>query len=235
MSSNSAYLALLIDAPLQSWGCSSRFQRRTTGLHPTKSGVVGMVCAAMGLAKGSAAERETLPKLASLRMSCLTLPKRMGGRWQGSPEELRMGRLEDYNTVLGTRRADGAISNNAVETRRQYLLDARFGVILGGDRAILDRVAGAMQDPVWGVWFGRKCCIPADVVVRGVFGSVEEARRILIGDEPAGCFTCVDEVDRFEDGTDTLNDQPVSFGDATSSGLDARRFAPRRIEVRPGS
>ena len=32
--SDTAYLALLLDAPLQSWGFSSRFQRRTTELHP---------------------------------------------------------------------------------------------------------------------------------------------------------------------------------------------------------
>ena len=44
--SDTAYLALLLDAPLQSWGFSSRFQRRTTGLHPTKSGVVGLISAA---------------------------------------------------------------------------------------------------------------------------------------------------------------------------------------------
>ena len=56
-----AYLALLLDAPLQSWGFASRFQRRTTGLHPTKSGVIGLICAAMGLAKGSA-EEPTLPR-----------------------------------------------------------------------------------------------------------------------------------------------------------------------------
>ena len=42
MSSDMAYLALLLDAPLQSWGFASRFQRRTTGLHPTKSGVIGL-------------------------------------------------------------------------------------------------------------------------------------------------------------------------------------------------
>ena len=60
MSSN-AYLALLLDAPLQSWGFASRFQRRTTGLHPTKSGVIGLICAAMGIGKGTDAERETLP------------------------------------------------------------------------------------------------------------------------------------------------------------------------------
>ena len=65
MSSETAYLALLLDGPLQSWGFASRFQRRTTGLHPTKSGVVGLICAAMGLAKGSPDERVTLPNLAN--------------------------------------------------------------------------------------------------------------------------------------------------------------------------
>ncbi len=62
--SDTAYLALLLDGPLQSWGFASRFQRRTTGLHPTKSGVIGLICAAMGLAKGSPEERATLPELA---------------------------------------------------------------------------------------------------------------------------------------------------------------------------
>ena len=63
MSADSAYLALMLDAPLQSWGFASRFQRRTTGLHPTKSGVIGLICAAMGVGKGSDAERDTLPQL----------------------------------------------------------------------------------------------------------------------------------------------------------------------------
>jgi len=50
------YLALMLDAPLQSWGFASRFQRRTTGLHPTKSGIAGLLCAALGVAKGSDAD-----------------------------------------------------------------------------------------------------------------------------------------------------------------------------------
>ena len=42
MSAETGYLALVLDGPLQSWGFASRFQRRTTGLHPTKSGVLGL-------------------------------------------------------------------------------------------------------------------------------------------------------------------------------------------------
>ena len=47
MSSN-ACLSLLLDAPIQSWGHSSRFERRATALHPTRSGILGIVAAAMG-------------------------------------------------------------------------------------------------------------------------------------------------------------------------------------------
>jgi hypothetical protein len=47
-------------------------------------------------------------------------------------------------------------------------------------------------------------------------------------------FTTVAEVERFADGTDSIGDQPVSFGDGTSSGPDKRRYATRRITVKPG-
>ncbi len=73
--SDTAYLALLLDAPMQSWGFASRFQRRTTGLHPTKSGVIGLICAAMGVAKGSDEERAMLPELAKLRMTSIVIPR----------------------------------------------------------------------------------------------------------------------------------------------------------------
>ena len=54
--SNKACLALLLDGPMQSWGFTSRFTRRTTALHPTKSGVVGLLAAALGIAGPSASE-----------------------------------------------------------------------------------------------------------------------------------------------------------------------------------
>src|SRR5208282_5458501 len=157
MSANTGYLALLLDAPLQSWGFASRFQRRTTGLHPTKSGVIGLICAAMGLAKGSDEEKIGLPDLVKLTMTTIAMPRG------------NIRRLEDFHTVLNTRRASGKLNDDPVVTRRQYLLDARFGVILTGDRALLERVAFALQDPVWGVWFGRKNCIPAEPIHRGFF------------------------------------------------------------------
>jgi CRISPR system Cascade subunit CasD len=235
MSPNIAYLALLLDAPLQSWGFASRFQRRTTGLHPTKSGVVGLICAAMGLVKDSQEERDTLPNLTNLRMISIVIPRTQTNAWSGQTEKLAVRRLEDFHTVLGTRHASGSMNSDPVVTRRQYLLDARFGVILKGDHALLEQVAAALQNPRWGVWFGRKSCIPAAPIYRGMFATPTDAQRALIGDTPLEAFTVVAEVERFDEGTDSLADRPVSFGDGTSSGPDKRQFAIRRIKVQPGT
>jgi CRISPR system Cascade subunit CasD len=230
MSAETGYLALLLDAPLQSWGFESRFQRRTTGLHPTKSGVIGMICAAMGLAKGSAQEQDSLMKLAALKMTSIVIPRQRANRWEHRTEELPVRRLEDFHTVLNTRRASGKMNDDPVVTRRQYLLDARFGVILSGDSALLERIAAALQDPVWGVWFGRKSCIPAEPLFRGLCGTFAEAKKTLIGDTPLEAFTRVADAASFAEGTDSYNDVPVSFG-RTDSSCEGRTFTVRRVNV----
>ena len=83
--SDDACLALMLDAPLMSWGFSSRFQRRTTALHPTRSGIIGMICAALGVDKGSAGEAAWLARLEAVRLVVLTLPGNRtaaGIRWR---------------------------------------------------------------------------------------------------------------------------------------------------------
>ena len=227
--SDTACLALLLDGPLQTWGFASRFDRRTTSLHPTKSGIVGLICAAMGLPKGSPEERKVLPELAAARMTSIAIPRHS----QSPGRFLPVLRLEDYHTVQGTRRASGKANSDAVLTRREYLLDARFGVILEASRSLLEFAAAALADPLWGVWLGRKCCIPAEPIPRGLFDAREQAIRALIGEHPLTEFTTVTEVTEFADGTDSLPDQPKSFGDGCSSGVDSRRFSVRRIAVNP--
>jgi len=227
MSSDTAYCTLMLDTPLQSWGFASRFQRRTTGLHPTKSGVIGLICAAMGIGKGTDTERETLPQLAALKMTSIAIVR-------------DYPRVEDFHTVQATKRASGKPNSDPVVTRRQYLMNARFGVILAGDLALLERVAVALQDPVWGVWFGRKSCIPAQPVLVTLASVFEDAWQAILRklemDEavPLKTFTRVEEAADFAAGTDSFNDQPVSFGRADSS-TEGRVFAVRRVRLEPGA
>lgn len=228
--SDTAYLALLLDAPLQSWGFSSRFQRRTTELHPAKSGVIGLLCAALGLAKGSPEEQKTLPELAKLRMTSIALPR--------NP----IRRFEDFHTTGGgydkktqpqfiPRKASGGPCDNPTISRRQYLSDARFGVILAGNPDLIRRVASALEDPVWGVWFGRKNCLPAEPILRGCFGSRQEAESVLTGGAPISQFTRLEDAADFATGTDSYPDQPVAFGTSDSS-TEGRTYALRRVSLK---
>jgi CRISPR system Cascade subunit CasD len=249
------YLPLLIDGPMQSWGFASRFQRRTTGLYPTKSGVIGLICAAMGLAKSSTEERQKLPRLRDLRMQVVLLPRPKP--WIRQPQPARRSdwleprRIEDYHTVGGgfnaatqpyavPRTASGKPDKDATLSRREYLFDARFGVILAGEPDILNEAAKALRNPVWGSWLGRKSCVPAAPVLAGdPLHSREEAWTTLLTavglslEIPFAAFGSVEEVAPTEAHI-TIRDQPVSFGDATSSGPDKRQFAVRGILVKPG-
>jgi CRISPR system Cascade subunit CasD len=220
MSSETVYLALVLDSPLQAWGTSSQFERRTTGLAPSKSGITGMICAAMGLQKGSETETAAIRTIAAAEMLSITVPK-----------SRRMQRLIDYHTVQGTRRASNEPNKQAVETQREYLLDARFALILGLPREFACNTAEALQNPIWGIWLGRKSCIPAEPVCRGVFETEPEALRQLLGDAPLETFTTVRDSHDFENATDSVRDQPVSFGDVSSSGSHLRQYATRRITV----
>src|SRR5690554_4227360 len=44
------YLLLWLEAPLQAWGFDSKFGRRDSLDFPTKSGVLGLLCCALGAA-----------------------------------------------------------------------------------------------------------------------------------------------------------------------------------------
>ena len=70
-------LLLRLEGPLQAWGDTSKFVIRRTMEAPTKSGVLGLLCCAMGLSREKA--REGLPELNGLAMGVRI--DRPGTRW----------------------------------------------------------------------------------------------------------------------------------------------------------
>jgi CRISPR system Cascade subunit CasD len=230
MSSENKYLALRLRGPLQSWGFDSQFNRRNTGLMPTKSALAGMCCAAFGFERGGDEERTFLADFAAVRLTAIAIPRVLAWKSAGgvSRVQLDVRRLQDYHTVQNTKKADGGIKPCHI-THRQYLTDASFGVLIEGDAVLLQRVADALADPKWGIWLGRKTCIPSAPVLAGLHDSREEALRILIGEEPLDSFTRQEDVESFAEGRDSLPDQPVSFAS------DHRQFAPRRVRITQGA
>lgn len=167
-------LLLRLAGPMQSWGTASRSQLRRTDAYPSKSGVLGLLLCAKGVRReDSSKELEPLVALA------------MGVRVD------RAGALDwDYHTAgarIGIRSADGKIKKTAstgecetLLSRRQYLCDASFLVALRGHHGTIQDCVRALSDPVWPVFLGRKCCVPAEPVFAGsgVFDSLSEALRL---------------------------------------------------------
>lgn len=220
--SSKLHLALRLEGPLQSWGFEDRFNRRKTGLLPTKSGLLGICCAALGVEKGTEEEKTWLAKFNNLQCLIIAVP-RVDPRWDDAPP-LTMHRMEDYHTVLGTRSADGKVKDTAVLTHRTYLNDASFAVVFSGDRETIRPLADALADPIWGLWLGRKACIPASPILRGTFESEDAALEVLLGGRSLREFTRQREAASFGEGTDTLMDSPITFG-------KVRQFAPRRVKL----
>lgn len=221
MSSDKLFLALRLEGPLQSWGFDSQYNRRNTGLMPTKSAIAGMCCAALGLPRGSNKEQEFLVSFGTVRMTAIAIPR------NGIKKELPVRRLQDYHTVQKTKTADGENKDCHI-THRQYLTDAAFGVLLEGDAGLLGKIAVALADPVWGIWLGRKTCIPSAPVLVGLKENKDDALRLLIGDKTLVSFTRQEEVENFADGRDSLPDTPISFA------TEQRLFSPRRVKTEQG-
>lgn len=212
-------LALRLQAPMLSFGNESQFNRRLTAVLPSKSVIAGMLCAAKGLYRGSDEEKAFLGQITTMPMLAVAVPRRLAAN--GKSWGLSAGRTVDFHTVQGTRKAAGGIKDCHI-TYRHYLHDSAFRVFLNGPRSVLEEAARALQNPVWGLWIGRKCCIPSAPVFGGLFADEAEALKQML-DAPLECFTHEREVDSFEKGNDTLPDQAESF---LSAG---RRFAPRRV------
>lgn len=136
-------LTLCFDAPMQSWGTLSRFSYRDTATEPTKSGVVGLLGAALGVTRD---DSERIAELANLRL---------GVRID------RPGTMErDYHTVQNVPTTTGRGHRGQV-TERFYLADATFLVVLEGDPELLANIAVAVHRPRWPLHFGRKAFAPA--------------------------------------------------------------------------
>ena len=182
-------LLLCLEGPMQSWGYRSRFDYRDTALEPTRSGVIGLICAAMGIARG-----EDISRFDSIRMG-VCVDK------EGRPER-------DYHTALDVIKADGS-GTNTVVSYRDYLADASFTVGLQSeDLQLLQNIADALIQPKWPLFLGRKA-FPLTVPPLKPGDDPKEGRledHLLSGDKKARVML------ESPDGEKIQHDWPLCFG-----------------------
>ncbi|MGW0195904.1 type I-E CRISPR-associated protein Cas5/CasD [Nonomuraea sp. NPDC003201] len=217
-------LALCFDAPMQSWGIRSRGIIRDTMTEPTKSGVLGLLCAALGIDRNNDA---ALAELARLRLAVRVD---------------REGIVEcDYHVTQNVPTTQGT-GHRTVVSGRYYLADALFLVVLEGDGRLLTRVAAAVERPHWRLSFGRKAYVPArPLLARGEGPASRTAEEVLarygwLESSPQarasmkrrtsrpGLRTIVECPPDIPDAQ-VRHDHPLSFVDGN------RRFAPRTVRT----
>ena len=136
-------LLLRLAAPLQSWGGDCKFEIRKTQREPTKSGVVGLLAAALGWKRDN---DEGLVRLNELKF--------------GVRVDQQGQNIVDFHTVQGEK---------SYITYRHYLSDAVFLVGLESeDKNFLYELENALKNPIFPLFFGRRSCPPTLPIVVGI-------------------------------------------------------------------
>ncbi|WP_053644865.1 type I-E CRISPR-associated protein Cas5/CasD [Streptomyces sp. XY431] len=164
---------LHLAGPLQSWGGPKGGRVKGTHPYPTRSGVTGMLAAALGRRRG--ADLSDLDELVHLVR--VDRPGR---------------RMRDYHTVGGglpaertVVTANGKRRGNALVFDSWYLADAAFTVAVTGPREIISEVTAALQCPTFPPYLGRRSCPPSTPVLVTAGGDVEEQLRRMPLHRPA--------------------------------------------------
>jgi CRISPR system Cascade subunit CasD len=156
-------LLLHLSGPLQSWGEKSRFNDRDTARFPTRSGVIGMIAAALGRRR-----EESVDDLRRLRIAVRTdrhgtLLRDFHTVGGGLPNRLTVA------TAEGKRRSG---ETGTLVTHRYYLQDAAFTLAITNpdpgaqrDGDLLATCEAALRAPAWPPYLGRRSCPPAGPVL----------------------------------------------------------------------
>ena len=166
-------LVLRLDAPLMSFGDAAVDATRTTGAHPGRSFLTGLLGNALGWEHRDVDDLQRLQDRLSHASRC----------------DRRGARLVDYHTVdLGadfmTPRRTAWTTRGSVEERRggeasagthiklvHYHADAAHVVVLTlrrpDESPTLDELERALAQPARPLFLGRKCCLPAAPLLDG--------------------------------------------------------------------
>lgn len=206
MTTRTSVLALRLAGPLQSWGASARFTRRTTESAPTKSGVIGLLAAAAGIERG---DDERLAPLAALRF--------------GVRIDQPGTRIRDFHKAMHP-----VTGKTMPLSERFYLADAVFVAGVEGDPALLSALFAALRSPVYLPFLGRRSCPPSgpvelalrtdarlEDVLRQVPWQASDWYRRRHRDRLPDRLTVLREKSAEEpNAADVLHDQPLSFAAA---------------------
>ncbi|KUN00768.1 type I-E CRISPR-associated protein Cas5/CasD [Streptomyces yokosukanensis] len=159
-------LLLRLSGPLQSWGERSHFNERDTAAFPTRSGVIGLIAAAMGRHRGQPLDDITQLSIVIRADRPGLLLRDLHTVGGGLPPK------DTVTTAEGKKRSG---DTTTLLTHRTYLADAAFTLALTtphGNATLLEKVAVALAAPHWPPYLGRRSCPPEGPLLLGHFDDV---------------------------------------------------------------
>ena len=155
-----AVLALKLAGPFQSWGTNLKLRDHETDTMPSKSGVIGMIAAALG--------RKRDMDISDLRAL------RFGVRGD-DPGTILRDFQTSHSWKINRTGKEYADAKDSYIGNRYYLQDACFTVCLEGNEELLKKCAQALKHPVFPPYLGRRNCVPDPGLVIGIYDGNLEA------------------------------------------------------------
>lgn len=148
------YLILRLAGPMQAWGQPTFEGSRPVAAFPTRSGLLGLLGACMGIRRE---DKTALQRLVDSVRFAVRCDERTVNK-----KNLKVSKLTDYHTVLGAREDyRGLKSHETIQTWREYLCDAEFTVAVWctpGASISLSELADKSRKPVFTPYLGRRSC-----------------------------------------------------------------------------
>lgn len=172
------YLTFNLYAPLQSWGEIAVGEKRHTALHPTKSGIMGLLAASLGIKRSSENDKRHQQLFDNLSF----------GVRINSPGSL----LSDYHTTqrpklnrfkYATRRDELLEKDLSTGlSTRDYRCDAFYTIAVWSETGYdLKKLQLALKNPVFTLYLGRKSCplaFPLEPLIYRASNLVEALKQV---------------------------------------------------------
>lgn len=212
------YLILRLDGPMQAWGTHTFEDFRPSNLYPTRSGLLGLLAACLGIERSDHGGQAALAASVEFSVRVDTAVERLDRK---QPVKKPGVKLPDFHTVMDARKVDGKANKFPVVSRREYLYDAAFTVAVGikpNAPFAPDTLVAALRRPLYTPTLGRRACPPT----RPVFdGEIEAANGVEALRAASGSGTLIYS-ESLESG------QPLRLRDVPLHG-NKRQFGTRLV------
>lgn len=157
-------VAVRLQGPMQAWGGPVIGDNRPSLPFPTRSGVLGIVAACMGIRR---TDHERLAELADgtrvhVRVDLPGIP------------------LVDDQTIQDNPNA--STTRQTIQSKRQYLCDASFiAVVVPGPHVRPEQIALAIEEPTFQPYLGRRTCVPAMPLFAGHVQAEDDPLNLFDG------------------------------------------------------